>query len=297
MKEENTMEMISDYMRDDTYRHMLNELTQNTFGFDFENWVTQGYFEGDYIPYSFMHEGRIVSNVSANRMKFIQNGSERYYVQIGTVMTDKGYRRQGLAAKLMKHVIEEYEQECDGIYLFGDLSALEFYQKMGFKVENQYRYYVKDEFCYIDKTKDEFMPIKNMGDEIKKNYFDAVRNSVYHSSFEQTNKYGLQMFYTAGLDNVFDADDIECFIVLDQDECAVLQSVLCRGKAALADIVQRIDLEDHKCRLGFTPHDADKKICTSERYDGGDDYRLFYRGKELESIELDRLYFPDLSHA
>ncbi len=291
------MEMISDYMRDDTYRHMLNELTQHTFGFDFESWVTQGYFEGDYIPYSFMDEGRIVSNVSANRMKFMQNGSERYYVQIGTVMTDEACRRQGLAAKLMEHVIEEYEQECDGIYLFGDLSALEFYQKMKFKVENQYRYYVKDEFCHFNKTKDRFMPIKNMGDEIKKNYFDAVRNSVYHSSFEQTNKYGLQMFYTAGLDNVFYADDIECFIVLDQDECAILQSVLCREKAALADVVQRIDLEDHKRRLGFTPHDADKKICTSERYDGGDDYRLFYRGKELESIERDKLYFPDLSHA
>ena len=291
------MELISDYMRDDTYRHMLNELTRNTFGFDFESWVTQGYFEGDYIPYSFMDEGRIVSNVSANRMKYMQNGSTRYYVQIGTVMTDDSYRRQGLAAKLMKHVIEEYEQECDGIYLFGDLSALEFYQKMDFKVENQYRYYVKDEFCHSPKTKDRFKPIKSMGDGIREKYFDFVRKSVYFSYFEQINKYVLQMFYTAGLDNVFYADDIECFIVLDQDECAELKSVLCKEKVALADVVGRIDLENHKCRLGFTPHDEDMKICISEVYDGGDDYRLFYRGKELESIEQDKLYFPDLSHA
>ncbi|MCR5324123.1 MAG: GNAT family N-acetyltransferase [Lachnospiraceae bacterium] len=291
------MELISDYMRDDTYRHMLNGLTRNTFGFDFENWVTQGYFEGDYIPYSFMDEGRIVSNVSANRMKFIQNGDMKYYVQIGTVMTDESYRRQGLAAKLIKHVIDEYEQECDGIYLFGNLNALEFYKKMEFMIEDQYRYYVKDEFCHFYKTKERFKPIKNMGDEIKKNYSDLVRNSVYHSSFEQINKYGLQMFYTAGLDNVFYADDIECFIVLDQDECAVLRSVLCKEKVALIDVVQRLDLEDHKCRLGFTPHDADLEVCISEVYDGGDDYRLFYRGKELESIERDKLYFPDLSHA
>jgi GNAT superfamily N-acetyltransferase len=291
------MELISDYMRDDTYRHMLNELTRNTFGFDFESWVTQGYFEGDYIPYSFMDEGRIVSNVSANRMKFMQNGSTRYYVQIGTVMTDESYRRQGLAAKLMKHVIEEYEQECDGIYLFGDLSALEFYQKMDFKVENQYRYYVKDEFCHSHKTKDRFKPIKSMGDGIRENYFDYVRNSVLFSSFEQIIKYGLQMFYTAGLDNVFYADDIECFIVLDQDECVELKSVLCKEKVALADVVGHIDLDNQKCRLGFTPHDEDMKICISEVYDGGDDYRLFYRGKELEAIEQDRLYFPNLSHA
>ena len=153
---------------------MLNELTRDTFGFDFESWVTKGYFEGDYFPYSYMDEGRIVSNVSANRMKFMQNGSIRYYVQIGTVMTDENYRRQGLAAKLMKHVIEEYEQECDGIYLFGNLSALGFYQKLGFKIENQYRYYVKDEFCHFEKREDTFKPIKNMDDGIKKKYLELV---------------------------------------------------------------------------------------------------------------------------
>lgn len=32
-------------------------------------------------------------------------------------------------------------------------------------------------------------------------------------------------------------------------------------------------------------------------YDGEDDYRFFYRGKELESIKKEKLFFPDLSHA
>ena len=198
------MKLIQNYMRDDTCRHLLNELTRKTFGFDFENWVTQGYFEGDYIPYSFLDEGRIVSNVSANRMDFMQNGSVKHYIQIGTVMTDAGCRKQGFAAKLMKHVLEEYEQKCDGIYLFGDLSALEFYQKMGFQMENQYRYHVKDEFCHFEKQGHPFRPIKNMDGEIKKRYLDLVRNSAYHSSFEQMNKYGLHMFYTANLDDVYE---------------------------------------------------------------------------------------------
>ena len=52
------MELISDYMRDGTYRHLLNELTRKVFGFDFEDWVTKGYFEGDYIPYSFLDDGK-----------------------------------------------------------------------------------------------------------------------------------------------------------------------------------------------------------------------------------------------
>ena len=30
-------------------------------------------------------------------------------------------------------------------------------------------------------------------------------------------------------------------------------------------------------------------MCVAERYDGSDDYRLFYRGQELESIEREKL--------
>ena len=124
------LELISDYMRDERSRHLLNELTQKTFGFDFEGWVTGGYFEGDYIPYSFVEDGVMISNVSANRMKFEHNGTIKNFIQIGTVMTDVEYRKQGLAAQLMHHVIETYENNCDGIYLFGDLGAIDFYKKM-----------------------------------------------------------------------------------------------------------------------------------------------------------------------
>lgn len=291
------MELLSNYMKDDTYRHMLNDLTQKVFGFDFENWVTKGYFEGDYIPYSLMEDGKFVSNVSANRMKFMQNGSEKNYIQIGTVMTDPDYRKQGLASKLMNHVIEEYEAKCDGIYLFGNLDALGFYRKLGFGEVNEYRYFVKDEFLHSGNTKNAFKSIEDMGDDIKKKYLDLVRSGVQHSAFEQINKYGLQLFYTGDFDNVFYSEDLDCFVVLEQDDTVILQSVLSGKKIALRDVLERIDFDGKKCMLGFVPLDEDKDLCVSEKYDGADDYRLFYKGKELESIEQDKLYFPDLSHA
>ena len=65
------MELISDYMTDDSLRKLLNELTRKTFGFDFDGWVKGGFFEGDYIPYSFVEDGKMLSNVSANRMHFL----------------------------------------------------------------------------------------------------------------------------------------------------------------------------------------------------------------------------------
>lgn len=291
------MKIISGYMNDEKYRHLLNDLTRKVFGFDFENWVTQGYFEGDYIPYSFLHDGKIVSNVSANIMRFSQNGEERNYIQIGTVMTDENFRNHGLAGKLMQHVIRKYEKKSDGIYLFGALSAKGFYQKMGFFTENQYHYYVKNDFCHTAKAGTRFRQVMDTDTELKAHYMDLVRKSAFHSSFEQLNKFGLQMFYTSGLDNVYYADDIDCFIVLNQDDGAVLGSVLCREDIGLQEILCRIKIQDDRIRLGFTPRQEDKYMCDAEIYDGGEDYRLFYRGKQLQSIERDKLYFPDLSHA
>lgn len=54
------MRFVKDYMKDDDLRHALNELTEATFGFNFESWVINGYFEGDYIPYSYEENGKML---------------------------------------------------------------------------------------------------------------------------------------------------------------------------------------------------------------------------------------------
>lgn len=290
------MELISDYMRNEQSRHMLNDLTGKTFGFDFEGWVTGGCFDGGYIPYSLIENGMMLSNVSANKMQFDQNGTVKNYIQIGTVMTDADHRGQGLAAQLMQHVISTYENECDGIYLFANLGATGFYEKMGFVNVNQYRYYLKDEYLKTSKSDCKFEPVKGRGKGLRNKYLDYVRNSVRHSSFEQINKYGLQMFYTSGLDNVYYAEDIDCFIVMEQEEDTVISSVLSSKRVLLTDVIKHIDVEG-RCRLGYVPLGEDKDLCVAEEFNGGDEYRLYYRGAELGAIEKDKLYFPDLSHA
>ena len=289
------MELIKDYMRDDASRHMLNALTQKTFGFDFEHWVTNGYFEGDYIPYSFVQDGEIIANVSANRMQFMENGVTKNYIQLGTVMTDERFRKQGLAARLMKHVLSEYEGACDGVYLFGNLGALGFYEKLGFRTMNEYRYFVKKECLAFEKAEERFLPIGEMGPEIKEKYMKMVRSGAVQSSFEQVNKFGLQMFYTCWFDNVYYAKDIDCFVVLDLDEREALQSVICEKKVPLKEVLRRLDSAE--LQLGYTPAAEDRELCVSEKYDGADDYRLFYRGEALRAIEREQLYFPELSHA
>lgn len=105
------------------------------------------------------------------------------------------------------------------------------------------------------------------------------------------------MFYTAGFENVFYAEDIDCFIVTEHDGCTVLQSVLSKEKVPLTDVLMHMDLPDNKCILGFTPLEEDMDKCVGVPYDGGDDYRLFCWKDGMRSIENERLYFPELSHA
>lgn len=292
------MKLVSDYMNKDTMRHALNKLTGITFGFDFENWVTGGYYEGDYIPYSWMEDGKIISNVSVNRMSFLQNGTQRNYIQLGTVMTDGAYRKQGLAKQLITHVIKEYENQCDGIYLFGNLTAVDFYRKCGFTEGMEYCYYVKPEFCNPPILGEVFQPAKAADGRMKQKYMDMVRCSAVSSSMEQINKFGLQMFYTADMDNVYYAGDIDCFIVAEMEEdTLLLQSIICADRVALSDVLQRVKGEYRECRLGFTPEREAAAMCDVKSYNGGDDYRLFYMGKALESIKKEKIYFPELSHA
>lgn len=288
------MEQIHNYMEDAVLRHKLNDLTQKTFGFDFENWVTEGYFEGDYIPYSFMEHGKVVSNVSANRMQFIQNGVTREFIQIGTVMTDKAYQNQGLAKKLMEHVMAQYEGRCDGIYLFSDLGALGFYQKLGFAEGLQYQYRLRERILQ-NKNFSAFRPAAQSD---RNRYMDAVRQSEINSSLEQINKFGLQMFYTADLSNVYYAADIDCFIVLKTEGSTwTLESIICKQHLPIKEILARLEGGYDRLLLGFSPCREDKNLFDAAPFDGEDDYRLFYRGKALERIEKEKLFFPLLSHA
>lgn len=75
------MQLIRHFMADDARRAALNALTRQTFGFDFEKWYAAGYWEGDYLPYAFEENGRLIANVSVNRMRFLLDGQEHRFVQ------------------------------------------------------------------------------------------------------------------------------------------------------------------------------------------------------------------------
>lgn len=292
------MELIFDYMKNDSLRHKLNDLTQKIFGFDLEDWMTAGYFEGDYLPYSFMEDGKILANVSVNRMSFVQNGVHKYYIQLGTVMTDKSYRKQGLARKLVEYILKEYESGCDGIYLFSNPDALGFYQKMGFKEGVEYQYYLKKDWAVHAKKHAAFKKADEQNEQIKQKYMDTIRHCAVNSALEHINKFGLQMFYTSDLHNVYYADDIDCFAIWEKlEDTLILKSIIRKQPISMKDIISHIDADYKYLKLGFPPCAGDACMFEASVNDDRQSVRLFYRGKDLGRIEKDKLFFPLLSHA
>jgi len=125
-------ELVSDYRHNENLKASFNDLAMKTFGLDFRGWYNKGYWNDQYIPYSFVQAGKVIANASIYKMSIRVNGERLKGIQIGTVMTDEHYRHQGLAKQLMLHLMKEYVGACDFMYLFANETVLDFYPKFGF---------------------------------------------------------------------------------------------------------------------------------------------------------------------
>lgn len=172
-------EYVVNYKNNDELRNSFNSLARKTYEFDFEDWYQNGYWSDRYIPYSIADGNNIVSNLSLNVIDFFVMGEKRTYLQIGTVMTDKEYRNQGLSRFLMEKVLEEWRGRCDLIYLFANDSVLDFYPKFGFDSAQEYQY---SKEIYSESVTSDYIKM-NMSDEKIKDFFltKSTNHYIFHS--------------------------------------------------------------------------------------------------------------------
>lgn len=332
------MRLIRDYMQDAAARAALGALTQAAFGFDFEAWAARGFCaHGAYVPYSFEEDGRILSNVSVNRMEFCLNGEKRRWLQLGTIATREDMRGRGLARRLVEIALADSMDGCDGVYLFANPEAAGFYEKCGFTRGIEYRSFPRAE-AYLNTdarlssmrergdscaearldtgarlplarergdsraearldTGARFVPV-NPGDEwALAAYQRAVHETEPYAALWQENGFGLAMFYTMNAENAYYCPALDAHAVVEDGS---LNAVFARNmpllRAVLAALAASENVETPTI-IGFTPGPEDADACVREPWDGGDDYRLYGRGRVLEEIAANRLCFPALSHA
>ncbi|WP_066498821.1 GNAT family N-acetyltransferase [Abyssisolibacter fermentans] len=283
--------LVKNYKDDDKLRKSFNELTRKTFGFDFEQWYQQGYWQERYIPYSLLCDDVIVANVSVNTIDFLVNGELKHTIQIGTVMTDELYRNQGLITYLMETVFKEYEKRSDLIYLFANDSVLDFYPKYGFKKADEYQYIKqlkKKETAYVIRKLD-------MNDENDKNTFTRLAsNAIPISKISMVDNFGLIMFYCSSFmkDNIYYIKDLDIAVVAGYDGNKLyLQDVFSEKDFNLEIVINElVNQENMTVTLGFTPLEDESysiEILNEE------DTTLFVKGNNI----IGKSMFPILSHA
>ena len=205
---------------------------------------------------------------------------------------------------------------CDGVYLFANPEAAGFYEKCGFTRGTEYRSFPRAE-AYLNTdarlsslrergdsraearldTGARFVPV-NPGDErALAAYQRAVHETEPYAALWQENGFGLAMFYTMNAENAYYCPALDAHAVVEDGS---LNAVFARNmpllRAVLAALAASENVETPTV-IGFTPRPEDADACVREPWDGGDDYRLYGRGRVLEEIAATRLCFPALSHA
>lgn len=285
--------IIKNYRNNDYLRNSFNNLSNITFGLDFECWYQNGYWNDNYIPYSIFLDGKIVSNVSVNIIDCLVGNKIEHYVQLGTVMTEENYRNKGFIRILIDEISRDYEEKTDAMFLFANDSVLDFYPKFGFRKATESQY-VKSVKITADAAVRN-VPMQNKADWDKLK--TVIDSSTPNGSFEMINNSDLIMFYlTSFMQNCvyhLERENAYCIAECNGDEL-LLYNVFSKNKVDIDKIIAAFGRNIKRVKLGFTPFCADKfkKIQLNE-----EDCTLFVRGKAFENFSDENKMFPLLAHA
>ena len=286
------MTIETNYRDNEALRNSFNELAGKIFsGLNFENWYRNGFWKDNYIPYSVVVDGKVVSNISVNTCDMNYDGRIVKLIQLGTVMTDPEYRGRGYARLLMEKVLEEYEGKVDGIYLYGNDSVVDFYPKFGFRKSKEYRY---SKAVEIDNDRTaKLVPMAEKSDFDK--MVRILDSTEQNAKLYMVNNPGLYMFYLSQFmqENTFYIDDLSSYAIAEIDGGTLnLHAII--GNAPLDDVIASFGKDIKNAVLCFTPHDAtgyDKSEVFEE------DTTFFVRGKFFDETAEDAFMFQEITHA
>jgi GNAT superfamily N-acetyltransferase len=278
------------YQDNEEYRSGLNQLTRQTFGFDFEGWYQQDLWTDRYRPYSLVHKNRIVANVSVNPIKFVAEGKLYQTLQIGTVMTDPEYRNKGLSRVLFDIIMEEYDSKVDLMYLYANATVRQFYPKFGFTQAQEYIYSKQ----YTKNTKYVFRKLDGTNTEDRQLLLRLISNTKPLSKYSMVNNPYLPMFYLTGpmAECCYYCEELDLAAVVEYEEDGMLlDDFYCAGDFVMDEVIASLlDRDDRRVLLGFTPQDT-----ASFHYDLLQEHDTTFFVKGFNFVEKGRL--PILSHA
>lgn len=279
------------FQDDEILRHRLDLLSQRTFGgLSFENWYRHGFWTEKCIPYAIFDDNKAIANIFACIFDLYVNNEKKRYIQLGTVMTEIDYRNNGLQRFLMKKVLEDWQNNCDAIFLLANDSVVNFYPKFGFIIEPEYHY---------------SMPIVHKNGNVRK--LDINNNHDFKlllekckrpnpfSYFRMIDSHEFIMFHCIMFlsNSIYYSEDLKAIIVAKQkNETLFCYDVFCEEGQDLGGILSTIgDPEISKIVLGFTPKETENfNVSLSDEKDNA---FFVLEGKD-NIFKRNKLIFPML---
>ena len=286
------------YQQEGVWRESFNSLTQKTYRFDFEKWYQSGYWDEGCILYSLAEGDKVVSNITVNVIHFTVLGVEKKLMQIGTVMTDPEYRKQGLSRALMEKVMLDWEDQCDMIYLFANDGVLDFYPKFGFVPVNEYQ------AVYQLKEVQKSLTFRSMDMDDTNDrdlLFHTAQNAVPLFKISMKDNAGLVMFYAHYFDRFSIRDflyyiaGLKAVVVAEYEgETLILHDILAEEKVDIKTVIHTLALENtREVLLRFIPENSrDYEIRPYKE----EDLTLFVPADCSKLFQDHQLIFPLLSH-
>jgi GNAT superfamily N-acetyltransferase len=279
------------YRNNDALRASFNRLAEKTFGLNFENWYRNGFWKDNYIPYSVVIDGEVVSNVSVNACNMNYKGQIVKLIQLGTIMTDDDYRGNGYARALMEEVLKDYDGKVDGIYLFANDSVLEFYPKFGFKEAKEYQF-TKDVTISGECTAQN-VPLRDKIDFDRT--VEILDTKKQNAQLYMVDNPGLYMFYLSQFmtENLFYIEECNSYAIAEiEEDTLILHTIL--GNGAVDEVIRAFGSQVKKVILCFTPNDA-SGYEKSELHE--EDTTFFVQGKFFEDSRDDEYMMQAITHA
>lgn len=277
-------------------RDSFNALAQRVFGLDFGGWYAAGGWGPLYIPYALLDGDRVVSNVSVNVMRFELADGQKTYLQLGTVMTDPGYRGRGLNRRLMETVLADWRAKVDGIYLFANDQVCGYYPRFGFSAAVQTEYYLpasrrQPASPYRLERVDLAMP------EWETGFYAALRQPNPNDGFFMSENAGLYRFWLGAEYGacVYYLPELGAYAIATQNGPTLqLHQMVGGERADPGRLACSFGVQAEELVFGYTPAER-AALCTRPCRE--EDTTLFVLGEDLKRIERDRLRFPALSYA
>ena len=289
-------ELVSDYRNNESLKESFNDLAMKTFELDFRGWYNRGYWNDKYIPYSFVDEGKVISNASVNKMSIIIDGKMYKGIQIGTVMTDENYRNKGLAKQLMQHIMKEYENTYDFMYLFANDTVLDFYPKFGFTRLHESEFSLDLAKSSIQRSIDAKVKQLTIENDLALIEKFAKNRHVNAMILDVENNESLLMFYFTLVfyEAIFYVEDLETIVLMEEEEDTLhIFDIISLNEpdveAVLASIVNETT---KKVIFNFTPGFSIEGMTATIM--PNDDDALFVLTKE--SLLKGNFMFPLTSH-